>query len=260
MPQPGSRAQRGCRTAGRTGRGRPPPPPPRPTYPVHGPGTYAWADATSSRIGTEGRLLHYAIRLEDGTNLDLGEISEEIKGILADPRGWTGQGAASFQQVDKAPYDMLISLTSPKTTDALCAQLNAGDTRGEVNCGVAPHLVVNLKRWIELSPQYPGRAHAYRTLIINHEVGHVLGHGHRTCPGPGAPAPAMMQQFYGLKGCTPNPYVYDDNGTLIDGPKVLGGPGRGIGQNGRPLRVQACTISRLTKATSFDRSARIDGD
>lgn len=199
---------------------KPPPPPPTPTYPVHGPRTYTWAEATSPRIGTQGRLLRYAVRLEDGTNLDIEDISEEIRDILADARGWTGQGVASFQQVEKPPYDMLVSLVSPDTTDALCAELNAGDTRGEVNCGVAPHLVVNLKRWIELSPQYPGRTHDYRTLIINHEVGHVLGYGHRTCPGPGLPAPAMMQQFYGLKGCTANPYVYDDNGAFIDGPKV----------------------------------------
>jgi len=30
----------------------------------------------------------------------------------------------------------------------------------------------------------------------------------------------MMQQIKGLKGCTANAYVYDDNGRFIDGPKV----------------------------------------
>ncbi|MCD0485838.1 DUF3152 domain-containing protein [Streptacidiphilus sp. ASG 303] len=196
-----------------------PPPSPKASYPVNGPGTYTWAKGTSERIGTRGRLIRYAVRLEDGTNLDVDDVAKEIKGILADPRGWTRHGVASFQQVDRPPYEMLVTLASPGTTDRLCARWGL-DTGGEVNCGVAPNLIVNLRRWIELSPQYAGRPHAYHTLIINHEAGHDLGYGHRTCPGPGLPAPAMMQQIKGLRGCRPNPYVYDSDGTFIDGPKV----------------------------------------
>ncbi|GAA5030615.1 DUF3152 domain-containing protein [Streptomyces siamensis] len=190
-----------------------------PAYPVHGPGTYTWAEGSSQRIGTGGTLMRYAVRLEDGTHLKIADVAQEIRDIFADPHGWTRQGVASFQQVDRPPYDMLITLASPDTTDKLCAQWGL-DTGGEVNCGVRPNLVVNLRRWIELSPQYTGRTHAYHTLIINHEAGHDLGYGHRTCPGPGLPAPVMMQQIKGLKGCTANPYVYDDDGRFIDGPKV----------------------------------------
>ncbi|QDY79674.1 DUF3152 domain-containing protein [Streptomyces qinzhouensis] len=186
-------------------------------YPVNGPGTYTWAKGTGTRAGTKGRLVRYGVKLEDGTGLDVDELAAEIDGILRDPRGWTRQGAASFQRVGSPPYDMLVHVVSPGTTDRLCGRWGL-KTEGRVNCANAPHLVVNVRRWIELSPQYRGRPADYHALIINHEAGHVLGHGHRGCPGRGRPAPAMMQQIKGLKGCTANPWVYDRAGKLIDGP------------------------------------------
>ncbi|MFI6285118.1 DUF3152 domain-containing protein [Streptomyces sp. NPDC051018] len=191
----------------------------RHTYREDGPGTYTWARGTGTRAGTGGRLIRYGVKLEDGTGLDVDDLAAEIDGILRHPRGWTRGGTASFQRVSSPPYDMLVQVVSPGTTDRLCGAWGL-DTQGQVNCAKAPDLVVNVRRWVDLSEQYRGRAADYHALIINHEAGHILGHGHRGCPGPGRPAPAMMQQIKGLKGCTANPWVYDDDGRLIDGPPV----------------------------------------
>ena len=81
-------------------------------------------------------------------------------------------------------------------------------------------MVINLERWTELSEFYQGRPELYHALAVNHEVGHILGNGHVDCPGPGAPAPVMMQQIKGLHGCVPNGWPYSDAGTLLTGPPV----------------------------------------
>jgi hypothetical protein len=36
----------------------------------------------------------------------------------------------------------------------------------------------------------------YRRYMVNHEVGHFFGYGHRPCATSGGPAPVMMQQTF----------------------------------------------------------------
>ncbi|WP_328500705.1 DUF3152 domain-containing protein [Streptomyces sp. NBC_00457] len=187
--------------------------------PPSGPGTFTTAAGESDTVGKGGRVLRYEVVVEDGLTQSPADVARQVEGILADPRGWTADGESAFRRVSGGTPDFVVRLATPSTVDEICGRYGL-DTGGEVNCSVGKDVVVNLKRWVLATPVYADDVDAYRALIINHEVGHFLGHGHVTCPGAGKPAPAMMQQIKGLLGCTPNVWPYDTKGRLITGPAV----------------------------------------
>ena len=95
----------------------------------------------------------------------------------------------------------MIRILTPGTTDDRCLPLK---TLGQVSCSIGRNVNLNAVRWTQGVPDYAGDLNGYRTYLVNHEVGHYLGRGHVSCPGQGRPAPVMMQQTKGLKGCARN--------------------------------------------------------
>jgi hypothetical protein len=190
----------------------------QPKVPQHGTGTFTTADASGQAAG-HGDIRRYEVQVEGGAGISATSAAHEIQSILADPRGWTNDGRDGFELVSSGSVDFVVKIATPDTTDAICGAAGL-HTHGEVNCDVGPTVVVNLKRWLLGSPQFDGPVEQYRALIINHEVGHRIGHGHEGCPGPGKLAPVMMQQIDGLHGCKANAWPYDSDGHYIQGPPV----------------------------------------
>ena len=112
---------------------------------------------------------------------------------------------------------MALHLATPATTDRLCDRAGV-ETRGEVSCRGGRTIVVNLKRWLLGVPWYADAPDEYRHMVVNHEVGHFLGHGHVTCGRPGGPAPVMQRQTFGLDGCVRNAWPYPDGRNYVTGP------------------------------------------
>ncbi|MFJ3041267.1 DUF3152 domain-containing protein [Streptomyces tendae] len=187
--------------------------------PATGPGTFVTAQADGTAVGTGSRVRRYKVLVEEGIDVRPSAAAAEIADVLADDRGWTRDGTNSFRLVSSGSYDFVVKIATPGTVDEICGAAGLL-TRGEVNCSVGTDVVVNLKRWVLGSPEFDGPIHEYRALIVNHEVGHRIGHGHETCPGAGRPAPAMMQQIKGLKGCVANAWPYDEDGAYLGGPSV----------------------------------------
>ncbi|MFI9824381.1 DUF3152 domain-containing protein [Streptomyces sp. NPDC052013] len=186
--------------------------------PARGSGTFTTAMSTRPAVG-HGTVRRYTVQVEDGIGIDPGKAADLVHRILADRRGWAQDGRDGFRLVASGPYDFTVKIASPETVDRICGAAGL-DTRGELNCSVGRQVVVNSVRWNTGSPQFSGPLDDYRALIINHEVGHRIGHGHEGCPGPGRPAPVMMQQIKGLHGCLSNAWPYTTDGTYISGPSV----------------------------------------
>ena len=193
------------------------------SWPSSGPGTYTYATGTTKRFGT-GTLKRYKVAVENGLGISAALFASEVDTVLDNTeQGWSAGGLWSFQRVDSGPVAFTIYLASPDTTNLRCQTFGISTIfevlKGGVNCSNSGNQVAeNVARWIDLTPAYKGQADLYHALAINHEVGHSLGHNHVTCAGAGDPAPVMMQQLKGMKGCVDNGWPYSTSGTYITGP------------------------------------------
>lgn len=156
-------------------------------------------------VSGAGRDMSYRVEVEDGLGVDGPSFAREVDRILADPRSWGGSGRWALRRVAGGEAAFRVVLASPATTDRLCAPLR---TRGRYSCRNGEFVVLNAARWLTGAESYAGLLPRYREYLVNHEVGHALGQGHAPCPGPGKPAPVMLQQSESLDGCTRNPWPY----------------------------------------------------
>lgn len=185
-------------------RANPPRAEPRLKVPHRASGRYAVVHGHAPPRRGRGPEIRYLVEVERGLPFDGREFAAEVHRTLNDPRGW-----GRFRRVDGPPVRVRVALSSPRLTDHECLPLRTG---GDLSCWNGSRSVINARRWAEGVPQYEGDLAAYRRYLINHEVGHALGHRHVSCPGRGRPAPVMMQQSKSLGGCRPNPWPYPEKG------------------------------------------------
>ena len=182
-----------------------PSPTPEPTPVVQaGDGALTVVPGTTVASGP-GEAVPYVVEVEGGLGVGPAQFAADVDAVLSDPRSWGAGGRLALHRVDTGHAAVRVALVSPRTVDRLCAPLQ---TNGYFSCANGDRAVLNVARWLTGAPAYAGQLTAYRQYLVNHEVGHLFGRGHEPCPGPGQPAPVMMQQTKGLQGCTAVSWPY----------------------------------------------------
>ncbi|MEU5398487.1 DUF3152 domain-containing protein [Streptomyces sp. NPDC005963] len=163
----------------------------------------------------KGRKIRYRVDIEQGLGMDGLLFATAVQKTLNDERSWAHGGQRTFERISSGEPDFIVTLASPGTTDVWCEKSGLDTSIDNVSCDSAAtdRVMVNAFRWAQGSDTYGPRAlYAYRQMLINHEVGHRLGHDHVNCSTEGALAPVMQQQTKSLnvKGisCRPNPWVH----------------------------------------------------
>ncbi|MGW0768697.1 DUF3152 domain-containing protein [Streptomyces sp. NPDC002676] len=187
------------------------------TYPLSatlkGSGKFDTVPGFAKAPGT-GRKYTYRVDVERGLGLDGVLFADAVQKTLNDERSWSHGGARTFERVSSGKPDFVITLASPGTTAKWCAKSGLDTTQDNVSCDSAAteRVMINAYRWAQGSKTYGNKIHPYRQMLINHEVGHRLGHGHVSCQRDGELAPVMQQQtkFLDHDGihCLPNPWPF----------------------------------------------------
>ncbi|WP_339131318.1 DUF3152 domain-containing protein [Streptomyces sp. f51] len=189
------------------------------TYPLgaklKGSGKFEVVPGTAKAPG-KGHKYTYRVDIEQGLGLDGALFADAVQETLNDARSWAHDGARTFERVDSGKPDFVITLASPGTTAEWCAKSGLDTTEDNVSCDSASteRVMINAYRWAQGSKTYGfgDKIHAYRQMLINHEVGHRLGYGHVSCQKDGDLAPVMQQQtkFLDHDGihCLPNSWPY----------------------------------------------------
>ena len=195
--------------------------PPGPAYTKRGDGTFRTLPGTTKLVGRSTRLQRYVIEVENGvTGVDLESYANLVDQTLDAPKSWTGGNrTVSLERVSSASQaDFRIALTSSLTLRPPCGHSLNIETSCWDNQHGPSRVYLNVARWVRGDAQFGQDLAAYHLYMINHEVGHALGHHHTYVCLPNGLAPVMMQQTITLKEnqgqgpniCQPNPWPYPD--------------------------------------------------
>lgn len=162
--------------------------------------TPGWLAAQSPQATRE---VTYTVQTRGTITANLDEFKSQVAETLTSPLGWSRLGVRFTQVESGGQFTVWLS------QDAEMTSFSATGCDATVSCTVGNNVIINQTRWLNGSDAWNGAGGGlrdYRHMVVNHETGHWLGHGHEFCAGPGQAAPVMQQQTINMQGCKPNPW------------------------------------------------------
>jgi hypothetical protein len=161
--------------------------------------------AGGASAGGSGRLVRFTVEVEPEARVDAASVVDAVERALYDERSWSRD--VRFERVgDPDLAQVRIIVARPTTVDDICGRAGAR-TEGSYSCWTGRIAALNVMRWRSGAPDFDD-LDVYRTYLVNHEVGHALGHRHASCPARGDLAPVMVQQTKSTQGCLANGWPY----------------------------------------------------
>lgn len=148
------------------------------------------------------KKLKYNINFANGLRVQRQRIIRKVEETLTDKRGWRRMGYQFVLVEDTTePVNFTIRFVSNSYIERICnfTGLSCADTNTKM-------IYMNIENWRNGRRLSGLDKEDYRTYMINHEVGHILGRGHSQCGNPGTRVPVMVQQTLGIYKCKPNPW------------------------------------------------------
>ena len=146
------------------------------------------------------KTIYYHTKVWGSVKADFSDFRTKVAETLSDSRGWVRAGL-KFQEVSaKSKADVDVILSSPARLGKLSG------CSSELSCTTWNNqVIINDVRWrtgTTASNKAGMSQRDYQHMVVNHEMGHWLGHYQHepSCPN-GGPAPVMLQQSTGLRGC-----------------------------------------------------------
>jgi hypothetical protein len=161
---------------------------------------------TNKTAKKNGKKVTYVVSVKGSPNSNLNEFRNLAADTLNDARGWVRAGVY-FEEVSSGG-DFTLWLSQRN----MVAGFSPSICSNEWSCSVGRNVIINDMRWAGATPSWNNAKASlrdYRHMVVNHEVGHFLGHGHinNGCKaGSNTRAPIMQQQSMDLRNCLPNPW------------------------------------------------------
>lgn len=144
----------------------------------------------------------YDVTTKGAVYASLSEFKLQANQTLNDPRGWSRMNVKFVEVASGGQFTLVLAEASQLPT------FSSGCS-SDYSCNAGRYVIINQDRWMGATSSWNsagGSLRDYRHMVINHETGHWLGHGHSHCGGAGQLAAVMQQQSIDLEGCTFNPW------------------------------------------------------